>query len=987
MREIIVTKANEHNLNQVSLTIPRNKLVVFTGVSGSGKSSLAFDTIFAEGQRRYVESLSTYARQFIGQSDKPDVESIDGLSPAIAIDQKSTSRNPRSTVGTVTEVYDYLRLLYAKIGTPHCPKTGVEMASHTPQSIIAKINQLPDGSKLQILSPVVRGRKGDYNALFKQLRKEGYTRIRIDGAMKLLEEIPDDFRLERNILHNVEVVTDRVVLKPDEKIQQRLQEAVLGALKKSDGYVIVQLVESEGTESGKKEKELFFSQHLALPEGDLEEYGVEEMSPRLFSFNSPYGACPACEGLGVRYEISHELLVPDDNLSMAEGAIAPFEKFMGKYYATFIKRMAKRYSFDLDMPFKKLSKKYQQFLLYGQDHNPDNPNNFMESVSQNPALETEDDEDWFSLISDFDGVMNILKRRYLNGTDATKNYIKSFMREVTCSKCDGARLKPFALAVTLPDTISEQPKNARRKSGPNIAGQNIYQLGEYSIRQLRRYIQNLPGFLSDYQMTIARQPLVEVEDRLTFLIEVGLDYLTLNRRAGSLSGGEAQRIRLASQIGSGLSGVLYVLDEPSIGLHQHNNVQLIQTLCKLRDQGNSLIVVEHDEETIRTADWVVDIGPKAGIHGGRIVAEGDIETVRKNPQSLTGQYLSGKKAIEVPKKIRQGSGESLVIKNADLHNLKNVTVEIPLGKFVCVTGLSGSGKSTLIFDVLYEVLHYHFGSYQARPEGYEEILGLDHIDKMVPIEQSPIGRSPRSNPATYTGVFDTIRNVFANTEDAKVRGYTSSRFSFNVKGGRCEHCSGDGVIVKEMHFLPNVSLPCEHCNGQRYNRETLDVQYRGKNIAEVLAMSVEEAHTHFEAIPKIQRTLKVLLDVGLDYIQLGQSATTLSGGEAQRIKLATEFCKRSTGKTLYVLDEPSVGLHWDDLSKLIHLLNGLVDQGNTVLVIEHNLDLIKVADHIIDMGPEGGERGGEVVATGTPQQVAQVEDSYTGRYLKPLLEA
>ncbi|MEB3288221.1 MAG: excinuclease ABC subunit UvrA [Vampirovibrionales bacterium] len=979
MDTITVIKANEHNLNQVSLSIPRDKLVVFTGVSGSGKSSLAFDTIFAEGQRRYVESLSTYARQFIGQSEKPDVESIDGLSPAIAIDQKSTSRNPRSTVGTVTEISDYLRLLYAKIGTAHSPKTGEEITAHTPQSIIAQVNALPEGSKLQLFSPVVRGRKGDYNALFKQLRKEGYSRIRIDGELHLLEELAETHRLERNILHNIDVVVDRIVLKVDAKTQERLQSAVLGALKKSDGFVSVQILEDG---SGKKKpRELFFSQHLALSDSELDEGGVAEMSPRLFSFNSPYGACPACEGLGVRYEISPELLIPEPDKSMAQGAIAPFEKFMGKYYATFIKRLAKRYSFDVETPYKKLSKKHQQFLMFGPDYDPRNSessNQYMESVRQNPALEVEDDEDWFSLVSDFDGIMNILKRRYLNGTDATKHYIETFMREVLCPACKGARLKPLSLAVTLPDVrLSPQ----KQSSG----GINIHQLGDRSIRDLYRYFQKLPGELNDYQMTIARQPLVEVSDRLLFLIEVGLEYLTLNRSAGSLSGGEAQRIRLASQIGSGLSGVLYVLDEPSIGLHQHNNIQLIKTLCKLRDQGNSLIVVEHDEETIRTADWVVDIGPKAGIHGGRIVAQGKMEAIKDNPQSLTGQYLSGKQAIAVPKKLRAGNGEKLTIKNATLHNLKNVSVDIPLGKFVCVTGLSGSGKSTLVYDVLYEVIHYEFGRYGARPEGYDEITGLEHIDKMICITQDPIGRSPRSNPATYTGIFDTIRNVFANTEDAKVRGYTASRFSFNVKGGRCEYCSGDGVIVKEMHFLPNVSLPCEHCGGKRYNRETLDVQYRGKTIADVLHMSVEEAYAHFEGIPKIQRSLKVMLDVGLDYIQLGQSSTTLSGGEAQRIKLATEFCKRSTGKTLYVLDEPSVGLHWDDLSKLIQLLNGLVDQGNTVLVIEHNLDLIKVADHIIDMGPEGGERGGEVIAQGTPRQVADTADSYTGQYLKPLL--
>jgi excinuclease ABC subunit A len=960
MNTIRIHKANEHNLSDISLELPRDQLVVFTGVSGSGKSSLAFDTIFSEGQRRYVESLSSYARQFIGQFEKPDVESIEGLSPAIAIDQKSTAKSPRSTVGTVTEIYDYLRLIYAKVGTPHDPETGAPLTTHTLQSIFDAVWRLSEGTRLQILSPVVRGRKGEYNAQFRQWRKEGYVRVRIDGEQHLLEDLPEDFRLERNKRHDIELVIDRIILKPEDTVSQRLMEALEAALKKSDGYVVVQQFDGDGN----KTKDQAFSRHLAAGTEDAQ---AEEMSPRLFSFNSPYGACPHCEGLGVQHEIAPDLLVPDPGKTLAEGAIAPFEKFTGRYYPTFIKKLAKKHGFAIDTPWDQLKPEERNFLLYGE---------FKKAVSADTlvhegfGLEGEaedDDDDWFDMVGDFDGVINIMRRRLVHSSEGTKWYIRSFMQERTCEACRGARLKPFSLAVTL---------------GNAGTGKNIFELCELSIRDALHFIRQVPAQLTEFQLTIARQPLHEVEQRLHFLLEVGLDYLTLARPAATLSGGEAQRIRLASQLGATMSGILYILDEPSIGLHQHNNNQLIATLQKLRDQGNSLIVVEHDEDTIRAADWVVDIGPHAGVHGGRIVAAGPPDVVADNPNSLTGQYLSGKRAIQVPETFRPGNGNALTIHNATFHNLKNVTIDFPLEKLIGVTGLSGSGKSTLVFDLLYQGLRFHFGQHLVRPEGYKKISGLDHIDKMIDIDQSPIGRSSRSNPATYTGIFDPIRNVFTNCEEAKLRGYKPGRFSFNVSGGRCEACKGDGVIVKEMNFLPDVHITCEVCNGARYNPETLEVTYHGKNIAEVLDMTVAEACNFFETIPRIQKMLGVLKDVGLHYIKLGQPATTLSGGEAQRVKLATEFCRRSTGKTLYLLDEPTTGLHWADMEKLIHILNRLVDQGNTVIVIEHNLDFIKVCDHIIDMGPEGGERGGYVVAEGTPKEIAQCDESYTGQFLK-----
>lgn len=957
MDKIRIHRANEHNLSDVSLSIPRDKLVVFTGVSGSGKSSLAFDTIFSEGQRRYVESLSSYARQFIGQFEKPDVESIEGLSPAIAIDQKSASKSPRSTVGTVTEIYDYLRLIYAKVGTPHDPETGAELTAHTQQSIFDAIWRLPEGTKLQVLSPVVRGRKGEYNAQFRQWRKEGYVRVRIDKELHLLEELPEDYRLERNKRHDVELVIDRIVLKHDDATSQRLMEGLQNALKKSDGYVLFQ----EMLE-GDKTKDYAFSQHLS---SGTEDATIEEMSPRLFSFNSPYGACPQCEGLAVQLEIAEDLLVPDPEKTLEEGAIAPFEKFTGRYYATFIRKLAKKHGLSLDKAWKDLKAEEKNFLLYGE---------FKKDVDSGEAIvhegyglgtenDDEDESDWFDFVGSFDGVMNIMKRRLQNGSDSTRYYIHTFMRERPCEACKGARLKPFSLAITL-------------------GGKNIHELCELPINDALSFVREVPAQLTEFQMTIARQPLYEVEQRLRFLLEVGLDYLTLARPAATLSGGEAQRIRLASQLGATMSGILYILDEPSIGLHQHNNNQLIATLQKLRDQGNSLIVVEHDEDTIRAADWVVDIGPYAGVHGGRIVAEGPPELVANTDGSLTGQFLSGKREIRVPEKLRPGSGESLTIHDATFHNLKNVTVDFPLEKLICVTGLSGSGKSTLVFDLLYQIIHFEFGSHLVRPQGYEKITGLDHIDKMIDIDQSPIGRSSRSNPATYTGIMDPIRNVFNNSEEAKLRGYKPGRFSFNVAGGRCEACKGDGVITKEMNFLPDVHITCEVCHGKRYNPETLEVTYKGKNIAEVLDMTVAEAHAFFEGVPRVHNMLGILNDVGLHYIKLGQPAPTLSGGEAQRVKLATEFCRRSTGKTLYLLDEPTTGLHWADMEKLIHILNRLVDQGNTVVVIEHNLDFIKVCDHIIDMGPEGGQRGGYVVAQGTPKEVSRCPESYTGQFLK-----
>lgn len=933
--------------------------MVFTGVSGSGKSSLAFDTIFAEGQRRYVESLSTYARQFIGSFEKPDVEAIDGLSPAISIDQKTTSRSPRSTVGTITEIYDFLRVLYARIGEPHCPSCGVPVAGQSDEQIVKKVVTWPDNARLQILAPVVRGRKGSYNALFLQLRKEGFVRVRVNGEVLLLEELPESYQLERNKIHNIEVVIDRVVLRRDEASEKRLLDAVTKALKKSDGYVIVQMI-------GDNPKEQFFSSQMACPNGHalgLDDMGLDEMAPRLFSFNSPYGACTHCDGLGVQYTISPKLLIPDTKKTLEEGAIAPFEKAIGKYYKLFIHQLAKQYNIAVDIPYKTLTKDQKDLLLYGAA--PEENKSFSLNTS-----DTDDDDDyWREFVDAFDGVVNLLKRRYQYGTTATKGYLETFMHEQTCNHCHGARLKALPLSVKL----GEDP------------AKNIFEVSELTIKDAYRFISDLPEQLTDFQLKIGRQGLMEIQHRLRFLLDVGLGYLTLSRRSATLSGGESQRIRLATQLGAGLSGVLYVLDEPSIGLHQYNNQQLIKTLLNLRDQGNSLIVVEHDEDTIKASDWVVDIGPGAGVNGGHIITQNNPDALLADSESLTAQYLTGKKKLAVPTERRQGNGKQLIIKNATRHNLKGIDVTLPLGQWITITGLSGSGKSTLVFDLLFPILEYHFLKHKVNPEGYEAVEGLEHIDKFIHINQAPIGRSPRSNPITYTGIFDDIRKVFAATEDAKIKGYKAGRFSFNTKSGQCENCKGAGYIVQEMAFIPDAVSRCEICDGKRYNPDTLDVYYKDKNIADVLNMTVSEAIDYFEHQPKILRQMQMLKEVGLDYITLGQRATTLSGGEAQRLKLATELMKRNTGNTLFLMDEPTVGLHWEDLEKLISILNKLVDQGNTVVVIEHNMDFIKMSDTIIDIGPEAGEHGGYIVAEGTPEEITRQTDSYTGQFLKQYL--
>lgn len=958
--KIQVRQAAEHNLKRVDLTIPRDKLVVFTGVSGSGKSSLAFDTIFAEGQRRYVESLSSYARQYIGQFEKPNVELIEGLSPAISIDQKSTSRSPRSTVGTITEILDYLRLLYAKIGTPHCPQCGETISPQSLQRIVERVMGYPEGTRIQILSPVVRGRKGEYRALFEQLRKEGYSRIQIDGETHLLEELPEDYRLEKTKTHNISVVIDRIVVKAEtENLVIRVTQGVETALKKSDGFVILENVD----EKNPKKRSTLYSLKLACPSCDI---GFEELAPRLFSFNSPYGACTSCEGLGIKLEISEDLLVPDPEKTLEEGAIAPFQKVLGRYYRAYIKGIGKQHHIRRKVPFNKLTDRERRLLFYGEEM--DDARRVIQHMAEEIDLSArgEDDDLWEDFASSFEGVIPMLKRRYLYGSSAQKDYIQDFMDEITCPDCKGTRLKAISLAIKLGDY-------------------SIYDLGELSLKDAHEFLSQLPGELDDFQLRVGRDPLYEATARLQFLMNVGLDYLTLNRRSSTLSGGEAQRIRLASQIGAGLSGVLYVLDEPSIGLHPHNNTQLIATLQKLRDLGNTLIVVEHDEDTMRASDWIVDIGPGAGRFGGEIVASGPLADIESNTESITGQYLSGKKKLVPPETIRDGSGKVLTIEGATLHNLKNISVDFPLGKLICVTGLSGSGKSTLIFDLLFNIMQYQFGKHRAKPQGFKNIIGLEHLDKFIHIDQSPIGRSPRSNPATYTGIFDPIRNLFANSEEAKIKGFKPGHFSFNVAQGRCQDCKGDGMLRIEMNFLPDVYTPCSTCHGQRYNKETLEVMFHGKTIADVLAMTVEEAATFFIGNAGIHRQLQVLRDVGLHYIHLGQPATTLSGGEAQRVKLATEFCKKSTGNTLYLLDEPTIGLHWQDLENLLYILNRLVDAGNTVIIIEHNLDLIKMADHIIDLGPEGGNQGGEIVVQGPPSKVAKHRTSYTAQYLAQML--
>ncbi len=939
MSDVIKIKgAKEHNLKDVSVEIPKNELVVFTGVSGSGKSSLAFDTIFAEGQRRYIESLSTYARQFLGQMDKPDVEYIDGLSPAISIDQKSTSNNPRSTVGTVTEIYDYLRLLYARIGTPYCPECGAEIKPQTIDEIVNSILKLPQGTKIQILAPIARGKKGEFQSTFEELRQEGFVRVKVDGEVYNLDE--DEINLAKTKKHDISVVVDRIVVKPE--AQSRIADSVGIALQKSDGIIIVDVI---------GDKEIIFSEKLACPNCNL---SFEELAPRIFSFNNPYGACERCSGIGVDYEISPDLVVPDRTKSINEGAIYPWDKSSTTYYKDVLAAVTEHYGIDADKPFESLTKSQQDIILYGA------PDIIKMKIKGFTTKRYE------TRYQDYPGVIPYLMKKYHESdADYWREEIEKYMIMTPCKACKGARLKPFPLAV-------------------KIKGKNIYEFTLMSVDDEYNFISDLYLELSEYQIQIAKQILDEIRARLKFLKDVGLSYLNLSRMAGTLSGGEAQRIRLATQIGSGLSGVLYVLDEPSIGLHQRDNDRLIKTLIKLRNLGNTLVVVEHDEETIRNADYIVDIGPGAGVLGGEVIACGTVDDIINAPNSITGKYLSGERYIPIPPTIRKGNGHFLTVKNAHLNNLKNIDLEIPLGKIVVLTGVSGSGKSTLMQDLIYEYAVHKLRKNKPKPQGVDEITGFENIDKIIDIDQSPIGRTPRSNPATYTDLFTHIRELYAKTNEAKLRGYKAGRFSFNVKGGRCEACKGDGVNKIEMNFLSDVYVKCPVCKGKRYNRETLEVKYKGKTIADVLDMSVKEALAFFENVPNIKHKLQTLNDVGLDYIKLGQSATTLSGGEAQRIKLASELNKRATGKTLYFMDEPSVGLHWADLDKLIKIIHALADQGNTILIIEHNLDLIKVADYIIDLGPEGGSGGGQIVAAGSPKEVAKVKNSYTGQYLKPM---
>lgn len=914
---IRICGAREHNLQNLSLDIPRNQLVVFTGVSGSGKSSLAFDTIFAEGQRRYVESLSAYARQFLGQLDKPDIDYIEGLSPAISIDQKSTSRNPRSTVGTVTEIYDYLRLLYARIGTPHCPKCGQVINPQTIEQIVDKVLVFPEGTRIQILAPLIRGRKGEYRHIIEEARKEGFVRARIDGKMV---ELADDIELEKNKKHDISIIIDRLIVK--DGIATRLADSLGTALKKAEGLVIINRL---GKSDAPEDTDVLFSEHFSCHDCGI---SIEEITPRLFSFNNPYGACPECHGLGVKREMDPSKFLKPEK-SLRDGALTVWQS---PYALELLERLARTLKFSLNEPFQGIPAETQHRILYGYGF--------------------------------FEGIIPAMERRYTETTsERMKEEYESFMTESPCTACMGKRLKPEALAI-------------------KVGEKSIHDIAAMPLKEARKFFQNLD--LSPRKAVIAAQILKEIGARLQFLLDVGLEYLTLERGAATLSGGEAQRIRLATQIGSGLVGVLYILDEPSIGLHQRDNARLLSTLQRLRDLGNTLIVVEHDEDTIRLADHIVDIGPKAGVHGGRIVAQGGIEELINEPESLTGDYLAGRKAIPTPETRRLGNGNHIRILGASQNNLKDVDVTIPLGQFVCVTGVSGSGKSSLINEVLYRYLAHHFNK-APFPSGVKEVSGLEHIDKVIVIDQAPIGRTPRSNPATYTGLFDPIRELFSLTVEAKARGYMPGRFSFNVKGGRCEACSGEGVNRIEMHFLPDVYVPCEVCKGKRYNRETLEVKYKGKTIADVLAMTVGEALEFFASVPKIANKLRVLSEVGLDYIQLGQSATTLSGGEAQRIKLATELSRRSTGRTLYLLDEPTTGLHFHDVATLLQVLHRLVDTGNSMICIEHNLDVIKMADTVIDLGPEGGGDGGEIIIQGPPEEVANCANSHTGRFLRTAL--
>lgn len=942
--QLIVRGAREHNLKDISIEIPRDALIVFTGLSGSGKSSLAFDTIFAEGQRRYVESLSAYARQFLGQMDKPDVDFIEGLSPAVSIDQKSTNRNPRSTVGTITEVYDYLRLLFARAGIPHCPKCSSEIKRQSPQQIVDQVLRLDEGIRFQVLAPVISGRKGEYAELFKQLTTDGYARVRVDGTTYPIDQVPP---LKKQEKHNIEVVVDRLNVKTESR--RRITDSVETALRLASGTVILDFVDL-----AEKAKDRFtvFSEHLACVKCNL---SFDQLEPRSFSFNSPFGACPECDGLGVRLEVDEELLVPNEDLSIKQGAIAPFSSInVSEYWARLLEAVSEDLGFDLETPWRKLPTKAKKALLHGYDSevHVKYKNRFGRSRSY-----------W----TDFEGAVNYVSRRLDEAdSDASRERFTGFMREVPCDECKGARLKPISLAVT-------------------IGKKNIAEVSALSIKEVSEFLDSLK--LNARQAAIAGRVLKEVKERLQFLLDVGLDYLSMDRAAGTLSGGEAQRIRLATQIGSGLVGVLYVLDEPSIGLHQRDNKRLIDTLVRLRNLGNTLIVVEHDEDTIRSADWVVDIGPGAGEHGGEVVHSGSYEQLVKNKKSITGDYLSGRKEISYSQTRRKPDlNRKVTVVQATANNLKKLTVDFPLSTFIAVTGVSGSGKSTLVNDVLYSALARDLNGARIVPGKHKGIEGSEQIDKVVHVDQSPIGRTPRSNPATYTGVFDHIRKLFAETQEAKIRGYLPGRFSFNVKGGRCEHCSGDGTIRIEMNFLPDVYVPCEICDGDRYNRDTLEVHFKSKTISDVLNMSIEEALSFFESIPAIARQMQTLVDVGLGYVRLGQSAPTLSGGEAQRVKLASELQRRSTGRTLYVLDEPTTGLHFEDVRKLLLVLNRLVDSGNTVIVIEHNLDVIKTADWVIDLGPEGGFRGGELLVEGTPEEVANNSKSHTGMYLKPLLK-
>jgi excinuclease ABC subunit A len=939
--KLIVRGAREHNLKDVSIELPREALIVFTGLSGSGKSSLAFDTIFAEGQRRYVESLSAYARQFLGQMDKPDVDFIEGLSPAVSIDQKSTNRNPRSTVGTITEVYDYLRLLFARAGRPHCPKCSKAVSRQSPQQIVDQILTMPATTKFQVLAPVIRERKGEFVDLFAELVTQGYSRARVDGETISLSDPP---KLKKQEKHTIEVVVDRLTAKAESK--SRLTDSIETALRLASGIVLLDFVDAKGAE-----KERTFSEHLACHDCNL---SFEELEPRSFSFNSPFGACAECSGIGTKLEVDEELVIPDDNLSINDGAIAPWSSgHTSEYFLRLLEALSEEVKFSLDNPWKKLSVKAKEAILNGFEYEVHVKYKNRYGRVRNYS-------------SGFEGVIPFIHRKHdETDSDYSREKYESYMREIPCNVCRGARLKPEVLAVTVGD-------------------KNISEICELSIADCAAFLKSIS--LNAREAQIAERVMKEVHARLGFLLDVGLDYLSLARPAATLSGGEAQRIRLATQIGSGLVGVLYVLDEPSIGLHQRDNRRLIETLTRLRDLGNTLIVVEHDEETIRTADWIVDIGPGAGEHGGKVVVSGSYEELIASKESITGAYLSGRKSIAIPEKRRPlDPKRKLVVKGAKENNLKDVEVEIPLGVFVSVTGVSGSGKSTLVNDILYTTLANKLNGARLVPGRHRTVTGVDQLDKVVHVDQSPIGRTPRSNPATYTGVFDKVRALFAETTEAKVRGYQQGRFSFNVKGGRCENCSGDGTITIEMNFLPDVYVPCEVCHGARYNRETLEVHYKGKTIAEVLDMPIEIAHTFFESVPTIARYLKTLCDVGLGYVRLGQSAPTLSGGEAQRVKLATELQRRSTGRTIYVLDEPTTGLHFEDVSKLLGVLSRLVDSGNTVVVIEHNLDVIKCSDWVIDMGPEGGFRGGTVVAEGTPEDVAKVKASYTGNFLAEIL--